>query len=597
MQHHNPASVKTRRTQSIQAAGAAGPLRRSSLLVHSDALMTTPQPPLQRRSFARWLLVCALALEMLYLALLLLLSAQRGEPDPLRAFWLAHLPWLHHVRGVIEIVKPLGLYVGWLNPTTAVGFANIQLFLLCLGLGVLACAVGLVQQAAPTTRFLSRQPLVFWMICLFTLLFGATMVIGPAHLTVFSQQMLLSGFYGQLVVETHLNPYVFTAWGSVQDTFQQLLVSSQASSAPPIPLLSFGPVWLDSSILLILATHQSVPLFLLSMRLAAALGHLLSVVLLWHILSQAHPAVRNAATLFYAWNPLILLLGIFQVHQEMLLIPLILLAIFFFQRNALLLSWVFLLLASLVNFAALLLLPLFLCAMGRRMRFIWWFWSTCWWLGLFVISLLVFVLAYIPYWQGGDLVDLQARLIELFLPTRALGSLDATLLQVPLRLPALIPWLAQPEHWMLFTLLVVIISLLCTIWLVDTIEWVLACSCIGLFLLVIFLPTYWPWYVFFPLILALCSTRRSPIQLAVALLFGALLNYYFWERHLVWPGQGLVTVGLPCLLWGWIWFFTSIWERLRAREMEGVVQPVSRPLRLIRPPWLSRPQRGLSDDL
>jgi hypothetical protein len=84
-------------------------------------------------------------------------------------------------------------------------------------------------------------------------------------------------------------------------------------------------------------------------------------------------------------------------------------------------------------------------------------------------------------------------------------------------------------------------------------------------LLAILMPVYWPWYVLVSLALALCCARDGTVNLTVLLSLGALLGYYCWLLQPVWPGQALLTVGLPLVVWGWVLFFTSTWRRTRAR--------------------------------
>ena len=62
-------------------------------------------------------------------------------------------------------------------------------------------------------------------------------------------------------------------------------------------------------------------------------------------------------------------------------------------------------------------------------------------------------------------------------------------------------------------------------------------------------------------------------------------------------GLGLVTIGLPCLIWGWSLFLSSTWHMTRAgnannsAQVQAVKQPGGAP-RFSRPPWSSRPSRS-----
>jgi len=71
-----------------------------------------------------------------------------------------------------------------------------------------------------------------------------------------------------------------------------------------------------------------------------------------------------------------------------------------------------------------------------------------------------------------------------------------------------------------------------------------------------------------PLALAIISTSRTTVQLAILLTMGAALEYYFLLWPKVWPNLALVTIGLPLLIWGWTLFYTTTWLMMRPEETE-----------------------------
>src|SRR5439155_8112577 len=109
--------------------------------------------------------------------------------------------------------------------------------------------------------------------------------------------------------------------------------------------------------------------------------------------------------------------------------------------------------------------------------------------------------------------------------------------------------------------------------------------------LVVLMPIYWPSYVIPPLVLAICSTSRGATLLTVLLMLGALLSSFLLLGPAPWPGQALLTVGLPFLLWGWLLFFTSTWRMTRPEEAEEPGQQARRMPNFSRPSWPSRPGR------
>ena len=167
----------------------------------------------------------------------------------------------------------------------------------------------------------------------------------------------------------------------------------------------------------------------------------------------------------------------------------------------------------------------------------------------------------------------------------------AVVLNLPVRLPSSWFWLVMPGHWNMLAAVIVGGFLLFSLWLADTLELVLMCASWLLLLVVLLMPEYWPWYALFPLALAICSTNRNTLLLAVMLALGALLCYYCWWLVPVWKGVGLAALGLPLLIWGWALFLISTWRMTHAN---APVLEEARPRRLSRfsrPSWLTRPSR------
>jgi hypothetical protein len=274
-----------------------------------------------------------------------------------------------------------------------------------------------------------------------------------------------------------------------------------------------------------------------------------------------------------------------MVHQEVVVVLFLLLAVLFLLRNAPLMSWVFALLAVLVSPLCLIVLPLLLVMVFRQSRELRLGRLVLWWLTFWLVTALVIVLAYAPYWQGLGFAGLQANLLQSFRQSMAINSLDAALLNLPMQLPGALAWLLMPLHWSMMVLAIVALFLIFSLWLTNTIELFVLCVS-GIFLLLLLLmPVYWPWYVLIPLALSLSTASRSTAQLAILLSLGGLLCYYFWLWQPVWTGQALLTVGLLFVVWGWVLFFTSTWQRNREDEETSLQQYTRTTSRF----WFSRP--------
>jgi hypothetical protein len=473
--------------------------------------------------------------------------------------WLSYayqqLDWTVYVQHLYQWPAYLR---GHLYPLFLLLLAGLLLVLLA------GTAAGRSERVLRYNLFTERP--LFVIIFVLACLFGLTMLVSPIHGNIFAQDMFLSGLSGRMVVSYHLNPYVAnaaTATALKHDSLQQLLNSLAAGTHYPAP--PFGPVWVDVSILIALISRTDVAGIVLSLRVLALLVHLVNVLLLWSLLASLRPWQRIAATILYAWNPLVLLLGVSLVHQELVVIMLLLLAFSSMQRNATILSWVFLLLAALVNLSYLFLLPLFFCWLVRQTRFQGCLWRISWLLGMVLVSALVIFLAYIPYWQGWSVMGMLLNIRQVFWQNSVINSLNAAVLALPLHLPAMVMAYVQPTFWSLVVLGILACYLLFVLWLADTLSLVIFCTGWLLLLWLVLMPVYWPWYLLVPLLFALCAGSRKLMFCALLLTAGALLCFVLWQLPRALPVEGLFIIGIPCLLWGWSLFFTTF-GRLFARR-------------------------------
>ena len=300
--------------------------------------------------------------------------------------------------------------------------------------------------------------------------------------------------------------------------------------------------------------------------------------------------------LFYAWNPLVLIFSVLFMQQEVMLVCCLLLAVCFFQNESPTLGWVLIVLAALMNNFCLLLLPIFLRMLLRESRILYMRRRLLWWFGIACISAFIVGLAYIPYLRGNGITGVLMSFGQTFLPAQAINSLDATILHLPIQLPAFITWLLAASHWDILTLVVEMCVLLLGFWLADTLTLALLFSSWLLLLNAILSPIYWPWYLIFPLALAICGNNRRTIVLAVLLSIAGLSGCYYELHAQPWQGQGLVILALPLLCWGWLLFFSSTWLMTRPPEPEKPIRRArtmpsfSRPS-FSRPSWMSRPSR------
>jgi hypothetical protein len=535
------------------------------------------------------LLALALCLEGCYLALYAVLAVPTIHDDALFRAWTGRFPLLARIYLLADRpIASLTAHLPWLQSDFLDGYAHVALILLgiCLLLAVLAAWSG--RRIGQIDLTAGGQRLLFWLLLVVSGLFALTFFWSPITLNAWTRDPLQSWLLGRLVIVQQVNPYATVLTGFTGDPALGLLQQTGA----PTSLLSFGPVWADVCILITQIAPNNVVVALLGFRLLGLCALLVSVWLIWAILTRLKPAWRISGVVLFAWNPLVLLLAIGQTHHEMLAVMMVLLAIFFLLRNAPLLGWCFLLLAAMLSLPVLLLLPLCLRLLERETRGMSRLWRLGWWLSLLGLSALMMALAYLPYWQGWELTGIAMGIQQAFWQEQAINSFLAAFQGLPIHLPSNLSWLLTPRPWLILLMGSLLVCLLFSLWLVDRLELFLL-SASWLFLLqAVLQPIYWPWLLLLPLALALCGGGGKTGLLAVLLGIGGLLCYYCWLWRPVWGGQGLLIIGVPCLLWGWIAYFGAIWQMTRrghagsSGEVEEIPSSTGLPRR---PPWFSRP--------
>jgi hypothetical protein len=388
----------------------------------------------------------------------------------------------------------------------------------------------------------------------------------------------ISGFHGG-------NPLVEVPEDYPEDPYVQLAAWRKDPSA-------YGPFWEVLSGLI--GRFSGGPLWndMLGYKSIALISYTVSVLFIASILRRVAPHQSLSGTLFFAWNPLVILEGIANAHNDMLMIALLLGCFWFLTRNPIeplrntstqqnelrnTLALVLLTLAVLVKFIPLLLLPPLLLYLSVKQgngnsRYRKWF--------LYLIpAAIIGVLYYWVFWEWPEITSniLQrtgmfrmslASATKLFLAKFleegwAMGIASALFLgifgigyfilivQMAAKLRIFARWQVSLER-----IVPVGIGRI-KAWIdqlqretTETRYWdVLISTCLNIFLLYLLLGSlwFWPWYLIWPLaLLALVQDRRMVKVLMVVSCAGQL-SY---------------------MLWNFVWYWMGIeWETLYVIEM------------------------------
>src|SRR5215467_2055289 len=356
----DPRRVQSPRTQPM-LPGTTSSI--APTLVPAQNNLLSPQgkkwPGHARRATLK-LLGLGVVLEGLYLALYPLLASPITKNAAARQAMMGTFPWLPHLYWTtwLPFLTRALAHIPALDPSKS---GNANLFVL-----LLACAFVPALMAARVGNRITQERLsvaqrrrIFLTVLILTGIFGLTYLCAPGMM---SQDMFLYGLKGRMIVVYHVNPYLVTQSAFPHDVLYSALLKGARDA------VVYGPVWSDLSILVTLPAGASVANIMFGFRLLGLIAHLINTILIWAILAKLKPEVRFSGTLLYAWNPLVLLMSVAEMHQTVVVVLFMLLAVFLLQRNSLMLSWVFLLLAILINFWCLLVVPLFFHLLHKEAR-------------------------------------------------------------------------------------------------------------------------------------------------------------------------------------------------------------------------------------
>ena len=157
-------------------------------------------------------------------------------------------------------------------------------------------------------------------------------------------------FDAKIILNYHESPYTHKALDFPQDEWLRFMRWVHRYSP-------YGPLWLILSIVPAFLGFGKFILNLLMFKIFIGLFHLLNAYLVYKIVGKLKSENQLFATAFYALNPLFLIEGVANAHNDVVLTTFLLAAVYFsvFSKNAL--SIIFLLTGTLIKYIPILNLP------------------------------------------------------------------------------------------------------------------------------------------------------------------------------------------------------------------------------------------------
>jgi hypothetical protein len=121
---------------------------------------------------------------------------------------------------------------------------------------------------------------------------------------------------------------------------------------------AYGPAWVLLSAVGTMGAHD-VPMGLLYLKGLAIVAYLASAWLVERILLQSRPDLALEGLYLFAWNPLVLLMGVGDGHNDMVMMAFVMLAIWLLARERWAAAFGALALSIWIKYVSLILLPFF----------------------------------------------------------------------------------------------------------------------------------------------------------------------------------------------------------------------------------------------
>lgn len=173
-----------------------------------------------------------------------------------------------------------------------------------------------------------------------------------------SQDIFSYSFYTHIFVWYHDNPYVAVPRDYPYDPLYSAIFWKDQPS-------NYGPLWTFLSALAPMIAGSRVGATLLILKGFAVAPALAGTLLMWSTLGRLRPERRTIGTLLYAWNPLLLIETAEAGHNDILMACFLIASLWLWCRRLRTASVGALIMAALVKYVAIMLLPIYLVAWWR----------------------------------------------------------------------------------------------------------------------------------------------------------------------------------------------------------------------------------------
>jgi hypothetical protein len=379
-------------------------------------------------------------------------------------------------------------------------------------------------------RLVERSEIRLWPILAFSLLFGVTLIwLYPVTATDLFQYVMRA----RVRVVYHANPLTVTPDHFPADPLLPFVGEWKTSLSP------YGPVWeLLAESVAALGFTGAVP-GALAYKVVALLAYLICMAGL--VRSSAGDA---RAVLFFAWNPLVLLQGLGNGHNDLVMLSWLVLALVFWKRQG---NWfvatIALSLAVLTKASAAVMAPLLLAAVLRAQPS--WRRRGMALLGMAALGVGMTLLAYLPFWPpwesiAGVLDEMSHRYTYTIAATLRMG--------LPEYLPSRVAW-DVPRLCGQLLFLGVFGWCLVQVWR-QRLD-LASAGFVAYFTYLITSPSYRIWYPLWLVPLAAMqltpATRRRAFLFCLTSELSIAVFYYIWRWY--WPGASWLQIHLITIPW------------------------------------------------